>query len=192
MADAHAKPHHDYHLVDPSPWPAIGAVSAFVTAVGAIPIVALVYTTVGGTAIAYLLWFYIVQRLPAGTALFCGTVPAIGPCPVKPLPRNGCSPSKLPRYVPNATNRCDEKPPWPSKRPHGPVALRRLTAALCIVPPNDASARSNVTPAIVASLPPNRPANTISFPPPLPASVMSTDRASIGGISGSVMPGNAL
>ncbi len=35
MADAHAK-HHDYHLVDPSPWPAIGAVSAFVLAIGAI------------------------------------------------------------------------------------------------------------------------------------------------------------
>jgi cytochrome c oxidase subunit 3 len=36
MADAHAKPHHDYHLVDPSPWPALGSVSAFVMAVGAI------------------------------------------------------------------------------------------------------------------------------------------------------------
>ena len=36
MADAHAKPHHDYHLVDPSPWPAIGSVSAFILAVGAI------------------------------------------------------------------------------------------------------------------------------------------------------------
>src|SRR5260221_6133496 len=36
MADAHAKPHHDYHLVDPSPWPAIGAVAAFLMAVGAI------------------------------------------------------------------------------------------------------------------------------------------------------------
>jgi cytochrome c oxidase subunit 3 len=35
MADAHT-PHHDYHLVDPSPWPAVGAVSAFVLAVGAI------------------------------------------------------------------------------------------------------------------------------------------------------------
>ncbi|MBM3520812.1 MAG: cytochrome c oxidase subunit 3 [Alphaproteobacteria bacterium] len=35
MADAHAK-HHDYHLVDPSPWPFIGSVAAFVTAVGAI------------------------------------------------------------------------------------------------------------------------------------------------------------
>src|SRR5260370_40093882 len=36
MADAHAKPHHAYHLVDPSPWPAIGAVSAFLMAVGLI------------------------------------------------------------------------------------------------------------------------------------------------------------
>ena len=37
MADAaHAKPHHDYHLVNPSPWPAWGATSAFVTAVGGI------------------------------------------------------------------------------------------------------------------------------------------------------------
>ena len=35
MADAHAK-HHDYHLVDPSPWPAVGSMSAFVMAVGAI------------------------------------------------------------------------------------------------------------------------------------------------------------
>ena len=36
MADAHAKPNHDYHLVDPSPWPIIGAAAAFVMAVGAI------------------------------------------------------------------------------------------------------------------------------------------------------------
>jgi cytochrome c oxidase subunit III len=35
MADAHAK-NHDYHLVNPSPWPAVGAFAAFVTAVGAI------------------------------------------------------------------------------------------------------------------------------------------------------------
>ena len=35
MADAHAK-HHDYHLVDPSPWPFIGSISAFVLAVGAV------------------------------------------------------------------------------------------------------------------------------------------------------------
>jgi len=27
---------HDYHLVDPSPWPAVGAISAFVMAVGLI------------------------------------------------------------------------------------------------------------------------------------------------------------
>jgi cytochrome c oxidase subunit III len=35
MAEAHAK-HHDYHLVDPSPWPVVGSLSAFVTALGAI------------------------------------------------------------------------------------------------------------------------------------------------------------
>jgi cytochrome c oxidase subunit 3 len=35
MADTHAK-HHDYHLVNPSPWPIIGATAAFILAVGAI------------------------------------------------------------------------------------------------------------------------------------------------------------
>ena len=35
MADSHAK-NHDYHLVDPSPWPFVGAVSAFVMAIGAV------------------------------------------------------------------------------------------------------------------------------------------------------------
>jgi len=32
----HAKPNHDYHLVNPSPWPVVGSVSAFVLAIGAI------------------------------------------------------------------------------------------------------------------------------------------------------------
>lgn len=35
MAQAHAK-HHDYHLVNPSPWPIIGSVSAFVLALALI------------------------------------------------------------------------------------------------------------------------------------------------------------
>ncbi len=35
MADGHAK-HHDYHLVNPSPWPLVGSIAAFVMAVGAI------------------------------------------------------------------------------------------------------------------------------------------------------------
>jgi cytochrome c oxidase subunit 3 len=35
MADTHAK-HHDYHLVDPSPWPVVASVFAFVMAFGAI------------------------------------------------------------------------------------------------------------------------------------------------------------
>jgi cytochrome c oxidase subunit 3 len=35
MAGAEAK-NHDYHLVNPSPWPVVGAISAFVLAVGAV------------------------------------------------------------------------------------------------------------------------------------------------------------
>jgi len=35
MADAHAK-HHDYHLLNPSPWPIVGSASAFMLAIGAI------------------------------------------------------------------------------------------------------------------------------------------------------------
>jgi cytochrome c oxidase subunit III len=35
MADAHGK-NHDYHLVDPSPWPFVGSMAAFITAVGAV------------------------------------------------------------------------------------------------------------------------------------------------------------
>jgi cytochrome c oxidase subunit 3 len=36
MADGHAKPNHDYHLVEPSAWPLIGSIVAFITAVGGI------------------------------------------------------------------------------------------------------------------------------------------------------------
>jgi cytochrome c oxidase subunit 3 len=36
MAEAHAKPNHDYHLVDPSPWPIVGATAALVMAIGAV------------------------------------------------------------------------------------------------------------------------------------------------------------
>ncbi|MFO1089131.1 MAG: cytochrome c oxidase subunit 3 [Hyphomicrobiales bacterium] len=35
MADSHAK-NHDYHLVNPSPWPFVGSISAFILALGAI------------------------------------------------------------------------------------------------------------------------------------------------------------
>ena len=35
MADSHVK-HHDYHLVDPSPWPVLAATAALATAIGAI------------------------------------------------------------------------------------------------------------------------------------------------------------
>lgn len=35
-AAEHHAPNHDYHLVDPSPWPALGALSGFVLAFGAV------------------------------------------------------------------------------------------------------------------------------------------------------------
>ena len=35
MADAHTK-NHDYHIIDPSPWPFIGSVGALVMAVGGV------------------------------------------------------------------------------------------------------------------------------------------------------------
>ena len=38
MADAHAKPNHDYHLVDPSPWPIISAFLAGVLALWTIAV----------------------------------------------------------------------------------------------------------------------------------------------------------
>ena len=36
MADAHARPHHDYHLVNPSPWPLVSSIAATVMMVGAV------------------------------------------------------------------------------------------------------------------------------------------------------------
>ena len=36
MADSHATKNHDYHLVNPSPWPLIGSVGALVMAIGAV------------------------------------------------------------------------------------------------------------------------------------------------------------
>ena len=35
MADTHGAPKHPYHLVDPSPWPAVGALAGFLLAFGA-------------------------------------------------------------------------------------------------------------------------------------------------------------
>jgi len=36
MADAHAAPHHDYHLVPPSPWPLVSSIAATVMFIGAV------------------------------------------------------------------------------------------------------------------------------------------------------------
>ena len=35
MSEAHAPPKHPYHLVDPSPWPLIGAIAAGLLTSGA-------------------------------------------------------------------------------------------------------------------------------------------------------------
>ncbi|HMN36918.1 MAG TPA: cytochrome c oxidase subunit 3 [Hyphomicrobium sp.] len=47
MADTHAK-HHDFHLVDPSPWPLLASIAAFVTALG---FIALMRTHVDGQGV---------------------------------------------------------------------------------------------------------------------------------------------
>jgi cytochrome c oxidase subunit 3 len=36
MADAHAKPQHDYHIINPSPWPIIGSAGALLMAIGGV------------------------------------------------------------------------------------------------------------------------------------------------------------
>ena len=36
MADAHAAPHHDYHLVNPSPWPLVSSIAVVVMMIGAV------------------------------------------------------------------------------------------------------------------------------------------------------------
>ena len=43
MATAEVK--HDYHLVDPSPWPIVGSVSVFIMAVGAVGWMKHLYST---------------------------------------------------------------------------------------------------------------------------------------------------
>ncbi len=36
MADAHAKPQHDYHIIDPSPWPFLASMGALIMAIGGV------------------------------------------------------------------------------------------------------------------------------------------------------------
>ena len=36
MADAHAKPQHDYHIIDPSPWPFLGSLGVLLMAFGGV------------------------------------------------------------------------------------------------------------------------------------------------------------
>jgi cytochrome c oxidase subunit 3 len=74
MADAaHAKPHHDYHLVNPSPWPAVGAVSALITAVGAVlwfhdivPVWVMVIGFIGVLYTMYAWWSDVIRESAQG------------------------------------------------------------------------------------------------------------------------------
>ena len=36
MADAHAAPHHDYHILPPSPWPLVASTATTVMMIGAV------------------------------------------------------------------------------------------------------------------------------------------------------------
>jgi cytochrome c oxidase subunit 3 len=71
MADAHAK-HHDYHLVDPSPWPIIGAVSAFALAIAFIMAMhgaSYLWVTPGVIGVAYTMigwWMDVVKEAHRG------------------------------------------------------------------------------------------------------------------------------
>jgi len=69
---AHAK-HHDYHLVNPSPWPFVGSVSAFVMAVGAIlwfhdiaPVWVMLIGLVGVLYTMYAWWSDVIREGKAG------------------------------------------------------------------------------------------------------------------------------
>ena len=81
MSDGHSN-EHDYHLVDPSPWPLVASVAAFITAVGAIAwmrsldggdgVFGIQGSTVffagfaGLTAVAYLWWRDVIKEAHAG------------------------------------------------------------------------------------------------------------------------------
>jgi cytochrome c oxidase subunit III len=68
---AHAGVNHDYHLVNPSPWPLVGSISAFVLAVGAILFMRHVtpwVMLVGGVGVLYTMysWWSDVVRESSG------------------------------------------------------------------------------------------------------------------------------
>ncbi len=69
---AHAK-HHDYHMVEPSPWPIVGSVSLFVTALGAVlwfheiaPIWIMLIGFVGILYTMYAWWHDVIREGKAG------------------------------------------------------------------------------------------------------------------------------
>jgi cytochrome c oxidase subunit 3 len=69
MTDAHghAEPKHSYHLVDPSPWPLVGAIAAFVLALGMIGVMhyetfAVLFAGIVGILFTMYMWWRDVVR----------------------------------------------------------------------------------------------------------------------------------
>ena len=60
---AHGEVHHDYHLVDPSPWPVVGAAGAFVMLIGAVFWMNAGYTGFFGLPVNGQPWIFIVGLL---------------------------------------------------------------------------------------------------------------------------------
>jgi len=61
MSDAHAKD-HDYHIIDPSPWPLLASISALIAAIGAVMAMhggttAVVWVGAAGLAYTFYVWW---------------------------------------------------------------------------------------------------------------------------------------
>src|SRR5271154_7148994 len=63
MSEAHSEVHHDYHLVDPSPWPIVGSIGAFAMLVGAVFWMNKGYTHFFGLPVAGQPWLFIIGVL---------------------------------------------------------------------------------------------------------------------------------
>ena len=60
---AHGEVHHDYHLVDPSPWPLVGSLGAFIMLLGAVFWMNAGYTGFWGLPVNGHPWVFIVGFL---------------------------------------------------------------------------------------------------------------------------------
>ena len=97
MADTHAK-HHDYHLVNPSPWPAVGATAGFVTAVG---LIIWMRSMGGGEGLFGIKGPFVFRRRRAGSAVHhVGVVARCDPRGPRRRPHAGGSAASALRHDP--------------------------------------------------------------------------------------------